>query len=268
MTPSWRGGLHYDYGWLVPPFGLWFFWRRWDEGRPGASVPSASRPPAALWALVIAGVLLVVPLRVLEFIDPHWRLPLWAHGMVVLAVTHVSLALLHGWKRSRGVLPATLFCLVAVPWPSGLQSVLVQGLTDRVVDAASSLLPLASYPVEVAGNALIVNGELLDVAEGCSGIRSFQASIMAGLCLGEMLRFSPSRRVLIVLGAVALAVAGNAARIFLLARTAHDGGRAAMDAAHDTIGLWMLFGTYAGLALLAWLLARFRPPGKVVVRQV
>ena len=113
----------------------------------------------------------------------------------------------------------------------------------------------------------MVNGEVLDVAEGCSGIRSFQSSAMAALCLGELLRLGAVKRILLLLGGLGLAVVLNAGRIVVLARIAHRQGGEASDQAHDTVGFWVLVLTYGGISACAWILARVRRQ-RTVVRTV
>ncbi len=162
-------------------------------------------------------MLFLIPLRVVQHVDVYWRLPLWLHAGVACGVTHLLLGLQFGWKFSRSLAPATLFALLALPIPSVLESALVQGLTHQVVTLSTATLPYLGYAVEVAGNSLIVKGEILDVAEGCSGIRSFQSSAMAALCLGELLRLSLFRRLALIALALALAIACNAGRIVILA---------------------------------------------------
>lgn len=249
----------------MAPFALLFFVQRWKEADHRAARPLGARWP---WLLVAAGALLLVPLRIVQGVDLTWGGPQWLHAAVTLTLTHVVVALLSGWKVSRSVLPATLFALLAVPLPGVVEQALVQSLTGQVVNLASSVLPYAGYPVEVAGNSFVANGEFLDVAEGCSGIRSFQGSIMAGFCLGELLRLPAVKRLLLVIGALGLAVLCNAGRIAALTRIAYGEGREAMDAAHDAVGYWALIVTYAGVALAAWLLARSVRHGNKVTRTI
>ena len=142
LAPSWIGATYYDYGWLIPPFVLLFAWRRWqdlglEKGRRGAR--------SWLWGLVIAGLLLLIPLRIVEHVDVYWRLPLWIHTGVVLGVTHLTVVLLYGWRISRGLLPATLLVLLAVPIPSFIEGDLVNGLTGMVVGLAAGTLPVLGF---------------------------------------------------------------------------------------------------------------------------
>lgn len=258
LSHSWNDATYYSYGWVVPPAIVLFAWRRWQD-LPAGSTTSASahRWP---WILVAAATLLLIPLRIVEHVDIYWRLPLWLHAVLVLGITHLTLGLLHGRRASVALLPATLFLLLAVPLPSAIEQRLVSTLTQAVLDLSSSLLPLFGYPAVLLGASFVVRGELLDVAEGCSGIRSFQSGMVAALALGELLRFTALRRLLLVLGAVAFAILGNTGRIVALTRHAYHEGRTSMEAIHDAVGAWAITLTYLALALLAFLLTlHFRP---------
>jgi exosortase/archaeosortase family protein len=110
------------------------------------------------------------------------------------------------------------------------------------------------YPAIISGSAFVVDGKLLDVTEGCSGIRSFQSCIMAALALGELRRFAIPRRLVLLVLALAMAIIANATRIVILTRIAYTEGHAAMAKAHDGVGLWTAFVTYILVGVLAWFL--------------
>jgi len=94
LVPSWRFGEYYEYGFLVPFLAFGFAWRRWQRWNGG--VDAAWRPPgwarALLVLLAVAGLLALVPLRLVETGDPGWRPPLVLHGLLVTAATHLGLA--------------------------------------------------------------------------------------------------------------------------------------------------------------------------------
>ncbi len=260
LSPSWNRQGYYDYGWIVLPLAVFFFLRRRAEKIPR---PSLLNP--FLKALLLLCLLALIPLKLINEVDLFWRQPLWISAGLVLIIWHLLIARAEGWPTSCYCLPATLFCLTAVPLPSSLESLMIHKLTDQVVDIGHYSLLLAGYPVEVVGNLFIANGAMVDVAEGCSGIRSIQSSIMAGLALGEIFRTSMGKRILVVIIALILAFVGNAARIFILGQLAFEKGVEAIDSAHDTIGFFALFLVYGGLTLLTWLMTRKdRPAGKLI----
>ncbi|MFT6863294.1 MAG: exosortase [Akkermansiaceae bacterium] len=253
LFPSWQNQTYYDYGWIVAPLILFFGFHRWQDFSS-----KDPHPTRAGWqiAAIALGPLILVPIRFVEHVDIYWRLPLWIHALVVLTLSHLTIALLYDRRTSQNLLPATLFILLAVPLPSRIETPLVHGLTQVVLEFTSFLLPLNGYPIETSGTSFIVNGEIFDVAEGCSGIRSFQSGIVAALALGELNRFSSARRLTFLVLSLGLAVLTNSHRVYALAQIAHESGRQEMNAAHDALGFGTMIATFSSIALLAWFMAR------------
>lgn len=266
LAPSWEEGTYYDYGWLALPVIAFLSYQRWLD-----PVGLPSKPRDQIWVrlLIALGVLSLFPIRVVQHVDIYWRLPLWIHAGLLLGITHLTVGLLSGWRRSSLLMPATFLILVAVPLPTAIEGALVRTLTQTVLELAANLLPMMGYPAIIAGSAFIVDGQLLDVAEGCSGIRSFQGCIMAALALGELRRFRPLQRLSLLVLALVIAVIANATRIIILTRLTYTEGHAAMDEAHDTIGIWTAVVTYSLIGVLAWLLGLLsRQKGRTVSRKV
>ena len=263
LGSSWRHGNYYDYGWYVGPVAAWFFVRRWGQlGRVG----QLDWRTAVVLAAVLVPALAV--LRAVERVDLRWTAPLWGHALLVVAVLHLLAGRLAGWRFSGSRAPVSLFALTAVPLPTALESRLVGRLTDGVIEVSSLCFNLAGRPVEVLGDRLVSLGEVVEVTEGCSGIRSFQSFVMAGLFFGELMRLRvPGRLVMLAVG-VAAALATNVARTMGLAWIRFERGEAAMERAHDWAGL-AAFAVAGGLmlAVSAWLARDRRGRRRVVVRR-
>lgn len=265
LAPSWAGG-YYDYGWLVPPVVAFLAYLRWQDRLSPQSAPAKGGWIRVTIALFI---LSLFPLRIVEHVDAHWRLPLWTHVGVLIAITHLSLALIKGWRTSFHLMPATILILVAIPLPGVIEGDLVKVLTRSVLELSETVLPLMGYPAIISESAFIVDGKLLDVAEGCSGIRSFQSCITAALVLGELRRFGISMRLSILVLALMIAIIANTTRIIVLTRLAYTEGHTAMDQAHDSIGLWTAIITYLLIGGVAWLLGLLnRKRARIVRREV
>jgi exosortase/archaeosortase family protein len=145
---------------------------------------------------------------------------------------------------------------VAVPWPSGLENLLVQSLTRSNVAATVELLGLFDIPALQHGNAIEVSTGVVGIDEACSGIRSLQATLMISLFLGELYRLTVLRRVwLLVLGFV-LAFAFNMGRTLLLTGIASARGVGAVASWHDPAGVTILVACFSSLWLLAFWLKR------------
>ena len=78
-----------------------------------------------------------------------------------------------------------LFFLVSVPWPTLIEYPLIQTLTRMDVSATCDLVGWFGIPAVPHGNVIEVATGMVGIDEACSGIRSFQASLMISLFLGE-----------------------------------------------------------------------------------
>lgn len=249
--PGWQNGSYYDYGWIVPPLVLLFIFNR-VKSLP--SEVSGESIVVSKWVIGLAVLLLLclIPVRVFQTVDARWRFPNWVHTGVVLSTTAVSLALVFRWEVVKAVVPGTLFILLAIPLPTFVEGPFVEGLTNLVVQLTSAILPIVGYPAKVVGSSFIVNNEVFDVGEGCSGIRSFQSCVMASLALGELYRLSAAKRVGLLLSSLLLAITVNAVRVVVLVRGAFDRGSEGMKAYHDSVGVWATIITYLAIGLMAW----------------
>jgi len=268
LVPSWRFGLYYEYGFLVPLLALGFAWRRAGM-LDSAAAPTPWQPgkaaDAILLGLAAIGLLALIPLRVIETGDPSWRPPIVLHGLLVTAGVHLALARWRGWKVSAYFLPVTLFAWSAVPYLYQIEHALVRHLTAMVVGLAHEVFLLGGQPVEQIGERLSLGARGVDVTDGCSGIRSIQSLVMAALFFGELLWLSWSARLALIGTALAAAVACNTGRAWYLASVQFARGEEAAHAAHDPAGHL----AFAAAALVLYLAARLLMPRAqgVVVRR-
>jgi exosortase len=267
LVPSWRFGEYYNYGFLVPVLAAGLAWRR-----AGVLAAAAGAPPLPGWrpgrladavmlGLAAAGLLALIPLRVIETGDPGWRPPLVLHGLLVTAAVHLVLARWRGWRASAFFLPVTVFAWSAVPYLYQFEQALVRHLTGMVVGLTREVFLLAGQPVEQIGERLVLGTRAVDVTDGCSGIRSIQSLVMAALFFGELLWLRWPARLALVATALAAAVTCNTGRAWYLASVQFSRGEAAAHAAHDPAG--HLAFTIAALAL--YLAARLLMPRAVGV---
>lgn len=233
LVPVWRFGEYYEYGWYVPPIAVFFFYRRW-QGRNTEKLRVVHGGWVAVVAVLVFPVLL--GLRALAGFDPSWRPPLLLQTALAVGLTHGLLFLRGGWRLTLEMAPVTVFALSAIPYPYSLERGLIAQLTDAVVHASAILFNLFGRPVEMIGTKLASLGTEVEVTEGCSGIRSLQSLMMAGLFFGELFFLRPRQRLLLlgITGVVVMTV--NIGRVIALARVRFDRGEHAFEAAHDQIG--------------------------------
>ena len=254
LGAQWSVFDQYNYGWAVPFLCLYLFWNRIQtpEARP-RSVPSS-----ILYLLLAACALFYLPTRWLHEANPIWRLTslLWAGEVIVITLCVVRIAA-QARQLSQSVsdfiFPACFF-LVAVPWPSGVESFLIQWLTRWNVSATVEVLGWLNIPALHHGNVIEVSSGSVGVDEACSGIRSFQATLMIALFFGDLFRLRLVRRGVCVLVGFALAFLFNVGRTTLLSFVAAKQGTPAVATWHDPASITILVGCFLSLWLIAVLL--------------
>ena len=233
----WSHGEYYDYGWFVPPAGLWLMFRHWRD------LAEPVRWPQRRVVVVLAVLLLpwILVLRVLGYADPSWRLPMALLGLTAAVVSHGLIAVSRGGRASAGFIWITLFLASALPWPSVVETGIVRHLTQGVVMAVAEVFQLLGKPVEVLGDRLRLHDLTVEVTDGCSGVRSFQSFVMATWFFAELQRLRPFRALVLLGCACGVAFVVNMARTYGLARIRFELGQQAFDQAHDWLGL-LAFG--------------------------
>jgi exosortase len=153
-----------------------------------------------------------------------------------------------------------LFFLVAVPWPTNLEQIVIQGLMriDALINV--ELLTALGIPAVQLGNVIEVGSGFVGIDEACTGIRSLQATFMVSLFLGEFYEFSVLRRVILVVAAAFLAFFCNLVRTFLLVYLGAEHGFQAIKTWHDPAGYTILTVCLLGLWGLSLILSRKDPP--------
>lgn len=229
----WGHGEYYDYGWFVPPAAVWLGVRRWKDLETPVSLPRRGV------VLALAAVLLpwFLVLRILGYADPSWRMPIGLLGLTAVLGGHWLIGVTRGWRASLSFSWITLLWASALPWPSVVESGIVQQLTDWVVVTVAEVFQLLGKPVEVIGDRLRLHDITVEVTDGCSGVRSFQSFVMATWFFAELqrLKLAPTLTLLGLACGVAFLV--NAARTFSLAQIRFVHGEEAFARAHDTLGL-------------------------------
>ena len=147
-----------------------------------------------------------------------------------------------------------VFFLIAVPWPSRIEGPLIEKMSKLNAAVSTAASNALGSPAIRRGVLIETTSGLVGVDTACSGIRSFQSSVMIALFLGELFSYGILRRAVLLFGAVGLAFACNVIRTTYLVRIADLHGLAAVNLHHDEAGFTILGITLAGLLVLVWLL--------------
>ncbi|MEI6077645.1 MAG: exosortase/archaeosortase family protein [Verrucomicrobiota bacterium] len=273
---EWTLNPQYSYGWAVPFLCLYLLGqsarRNAEGGRQKAENQKQFWLPAFSYQLLfglLAG--LYLPTRLIQEANPDWRLVSWALALEVTGITLCLLRIMLGsagfqvsgfrFQASTFVFPL-LFFLVAVPWPTLVEFPLIQTLTRLDVSATCELAGWLGIPAVPHGNVIEVATGDVGIDEACSGIRSFQATLMISLFLGEFYALGTGRRVFCVAAGFLLSLLLNLARLTVLTWVAAHKGIPAIAGWHDPTGVIILLGCFCGLwGIGAWL-GRKRPKAK------
>src|SRR5204863_7411720 len=210
---------------------------------------------------VVAAVTLM-PVGLVQGANPDWRLLSWTMAIcaVVISAAGVYLAGGHSWLRHFAF--PILFFLVAVPWPTSVEQIVIQGLMriDALINV--EFLTAIGIPAVELGNVIQIDAGYVGIDEACTGIRSLQATFMVSLFLGEFYEFTVGRRIILVITAACLAFVCNLIRTFLLVWLAAKHGFDSIKNWHDPAGYAILICCLLGLwGLSLFLRGREMPPG-------
>ncbi len=215
-----------------------------------------SEPARLVWLVAIAA-LLYAPIRWLYEANPLWRLLPLLWSLELIAATLCLVYWLRGVSGVWRYWPPVAFFLFAVPWPSSIESFLVNWLTRVDTATAVELLALVGVPSLQHGNSIEVATGSVGVDEACSGVRSLQATLMLSVFLGEFYRLSIFRRAVCVLASCVIAFLGNLARTVLLTWVSAAKGLTVLKDWHDPAGISVLLSAFIGLWFIARWLSRF-----------
>ena len=253
LRGEWAINAQYNYGYVVPLLGLALLCRRWP-GRPSPAPPLSGVLPGFLAAGLL---LLLLPLQVCLEANPEWRLLYWIHGFQVVGLSFCLLYRMGGWLWVRHFAAPILFMLIAVPWPMTWEQTAIQGLMRFVAGLTVELAGWLGIPAVQHANVVEVGAGMVGIDEACSGVRSMQSALMLSLFLGELHRFSWSRRLVLLAASFGFVLVANLTRTTFLVWAAANRGMHQMEQWHDTAGILVMIIVLPGLMLLAhWMRPR------------
>lgn len=232
----WGMESYYNFGWIVPVMAIYFIHRNLDS-RSMISGKNPDRFILASFACMLPVTLLLTTfVRLFSEANPFWRVPLWAHGVLLLGFSVTGLTLFGGKEAFKRFTFPLLFLLVALPWPYRIESWVIQSLTGAVSDITVFFLNFAGYPAVTSGNIIQIAEKRVAVEEACSGIRSLQTLVMTALFFGEVFRFGIWRRLFLLASAVFLSMSFNGFRAIQLALITINGDEESFHFWHDFLG--------------------------------
>lgn len=200
LLQDWYEIPDYSHGFLVPLFSIFLIW---DQRKTLSALPV--KPTwGGLPLVVVALSVLILGVYGVELFTSRISFILLTSGLVW---TFLGAAWL---KQLRFPI---LVLLLAIPFPNIIFNQITFPLQLLASSVASGILTLLGVPVLHEGNVIELPVMKLEVAEACSGIRSLMSLFTLAVFYGYFLEKSTTRRVILALASVPIAVAANALRI-------------------------------------------------------
>jgi exosortase len=202
MASGWNSENDQQHCWAILPVSIFLVLLRWRDLQAAPKAPSNS----GLW-FISAGILgFIVGVRCVEARYTIFALPLLCYGFA---------RYLFGAAVARIVLFPCVFLLFMTPFGAIVQSTAqLQSKTAAVIHGLSTVLGI---PISVEGariTSLDHRFEPLEVAGGCSGIRSLMAMLTLAALYAYFVMRGPVRGLVLFGFSIVFAVLGNFARVF------------------------------------------------------
>lgn len=238
IMSAWNKETDYEHGLLFPPLIAGLIIYRWKDLK-------AAVGPGSLWGLVSIFVGVAFYAAAYRTLQP--RIAMGALPFLVWGSAYY----LWGWKVAKILLFPIFFFWLAVPLPSFQQATThLQLIATSMAHHGSAL---CGVETTVQGNMIApVNGNWkpLEIAAGCSGIRSLMALLMISAAWAYIAKMAMWKKILLFLSAFPLAILGNSLRVISIFVIAEYGdAQWARTTWHDWSGL-LLFYPFSLMLLL------------------
>lgn len=201
LVTDWWQIPDFSHGFLVPIFSAYLVWTKRSTLRQTTVSPS--------WS----GVVVVAAGLVVLFLGVYGAEIFLSRVSLVILLAGLVLCF-GGPQFLKELRFALLVLLLAIPIPAILFSQITFPLQLLASKLASALLPLFGVPILREGNVIQLPSMTLEVAEACSGIRSLMSLFTLSVFFGYFMETSFSRRAVLALASIPIAIAANAVRIF------------------------------------------------------
>jgi exosortase len=238
LASAWNGFNDYEHGFLFPIVigGLIFY--RFKDLRSLAGDGSN-------WGLAVVSLGVLLFLIGSRTVQP--RITLGALPFLFWG----SALFLWGWQVAKLLAFPLFFFWLAIPLPSFQQATThLQLIATSMAHHGSGLFGVETYVEGTKVLPLKGDWKPLDIAAGCSGIRSLMALLMISAAWAYVAKIALWKKVLLFLAAFPLAILGNALRvtsIFVIAE--YGDAKWASTTWHDWSGL-LLFYPFSLMLLL------------------
>jgi exosortase len=226
MAQRWSHDPRYSHGYLVAPFALYLLWirRRFRPDHAGPSWPG-------LVLLAIAGAV--------RFAGAYAYMS-WLEAFAFLISLAGLVALCGGRAALPWAWPSVAFLIFMVPLPYAIETALGSPLQRMATEAGACALEVCGLPAFSSGNTIVIDDFRIGVVDACNGLGMCYMFLALSVAASVMVDRPPLDRLLLIAGAIPIALVVNVARI-VATGLLHVlvGGRAADAVYHDLAG-WLM----------------------------
>ena len=234
LVQQWWDDPNFSHGFFIPAFSAFVIWQ---TRKKLAAIPVAP----AWWGLgMIAGSLLIMIVGVLgaELFLSRSSLVFLLAGLAIYFL---------GWRYFRAMLFPWAILFLMIPIPAIVFNRIAFPLQLLASQFASSLLDTVGVPVLREGNVIQLPAITLEVAEACSGIRSLITLGALAIIYGYFLERIVSRRVILAIAALPIAVVANGLRVMGTGLVGHYWDPAKAHGFFHSFSGWVIFVVSLGL---------------------
>ncbi len=200
LVAQWWNDPNFSHGFFVPLFSAFVVWQE-------RSRFAVVHPKPSWWGalFLLAGLcVLILGQMGAEIFLSRVSLLIVLAGLIIL---------FFGWSFFRELLFPWALLFLMIPIPAIVFNQITFPLQILASKVASTVLPWMGVPVLREGNVINLPAMALEVAEACSGIRSLISLLTLAAIYGYLMEQKNSIRLLLVMGAIPIAVAANSLRI-------------------------------------------------------
>jgi exosortase len=228
LVADWTEDPNYSHGFLVPFLSAYFVWERRYR------LATAIRAPRG-WGLLV--LLLGLCMLFLGHIGAELFL---MRSSMIVAITGLVLYLL-GSAYVRILAFPIAFLLFMIPLPAILLNTITFPLQLLAAKLSTFSLQLVTLPVYREGNIIFLPHTTLEIVEACSGIRSLVSLVALAVVFAYISQRQSSKRWVLILSAVPIALVANAFRIWGTGVLAYLYGTKVAEGFYHTFAGWLVF---------------------------
>lgn len=227
LVGVWGGDGTFQYAFLIVPIALFLVWERRRK------VSACDFAPSRIGALLVGGWMLCWLAGTLIGVQ------LVQHFAVVALLPSLVLAV-YGGSVARVLLFPLLYLFFAFPWPVGGLTALLQQITAEFSVRA---LQLTGFTTVLQGVVIETPYGNWHVAEACSGIKFFIASLALGALYANLFYRSWRRRLIFMVFAFVVPIVANGFRVYFTIVIGEVFGVQYATGTDHLIFGWQFFGT-------------------------